>query len=442
MLDYLLCKIRNRAFWTLDSLKGRPIKAAYEEIKKIDNINSSDKYINNYHNQAFNKLAKHAIATTEYYKDIKIDSLNNFPVINKIIIKDSQNKFLSNKYKKDQLIQMSTSGSTGIPFVSYQDIGKKRRVNAEVIYYSEKAGYSVGKNLIFMRVITDKTYKSKLNQWTQNETLIDIGNLDDQKIELIIDKIIGVSRNGSMILAYASTYDVFRDYFIRNGYSITEKANIAGVISSSEMLFDNTRELMSKAFNCRVYSRYSNQENGIIGQDDEENNVFIINEADYIVEIFDMERDNPVSEGEIGRIVVTDLFNYAMPMIRYDTGDIGSITTINNNGSIKKAIINFGGRRIDVVYDSFGNRLSPHIITNNFWGFPEIKQYQFIQETKNEYTVKINVEGKFIRQDEVKEKLFSLLGNKAVVKIELIDEIPVMASGKRKYIINHVNNRV
>jgi phenylacetate-CoA ligase len=440
MLDYLLCKIRNRAFWTLDYLKGGLVKAAYEEIKKIDNINSNNKYMINYHNQAFNKLVKHAIATTEYYKDIKIYTLDNFPVINKNIIKESQNMFLSKKYKKDQLIQMSTSGSTGIPFISYQDIGKKRRVNAEVIYYSEMAGYSVGKNLIFMRVIMDKTHKSPLHQWTQNETLIDVGNLDDQKLELIIDKIIGVSRNGSMILAYASTYDAFRDYFIRSGYSITEKANITGIISSSEMLFDDTRELMSKAFNCRVYSRYSNQENGIIGQDDEESNVFIINEADYIVEILDTERDNPVSEGEIGRIVVTDLFNYAMPMIRYDTGDIGSITTINRNGLLKKAITNFGGRRIDVVYDSLGNRLSPHIITNNFWGFPEIKQYSFIQETKNKYTVKINVDGKFIRQDEMKEMLFSLLGNRAIVKIELVDEIPVTASGKRKYIINQVDN--
>lgn len=435
MLNKLLCKTRNIVFWFSDLLNDGHVKFAYNEIKKIDNMDAAD--IVSYHNQKFEKLASHAIETTDYYKDIKRDDVASFPIVNKSIIKANQKRFLSDKHKEDSLYEMSTSGSTGTPFTVYQDIVKKRRVNAEIIYYSEKAGYSVGNSLIYMRAITEKSQKSKFHQWIQNETLIDISYLDEKSIELIIDKIIDSSVNKSTILAYASTYDVLRDYFTRHGYSRAERANITGIISGSEMLFDDTRELLSKAFNCPVYSRYSNQENGVIGQDDTENNVFIINEANYIVEILDMRSDHPVCEGELGRIVITDLFNYAMPMIRYDTGDIGSITTVYKNGLWKKAITNFGGRKVDMVYDSFGNLLSPHAISTKFWGFSEIKLFQFIQESKKEYAVKI-VSDKFTGRSKLEQSLRSLLGNEASLKIESVNEIPLLASGKRKYIVNRM----
>lgn len=151
-----------------------------------------------------------------------------------------------------------------------------------------------------------------------------------------------------MLLSYASTFDVICDYFRRNGHAIAEGTNITGIVSSSEMLFDTTRESIEKAFSCRVFSRYSNQENGIIGQDDSENNVFILNEANYFVEILDFDADVPVPNGTVGRIVLTDLYNKAMPLIRYDTGDIGCLTYVNRNGTRKKAISSFAGRKMSV----------------------------------------------------------------------------------------------
>ncbi|MFJ7306846.1 phenylacetate--CoA ligase family protein [Peribacillus frigoritolerans] len=439
MISSTLSKIREVAFWSLDYIKGEIVKNAYQEIKKINEMDSRDERLLRHQKTSFNNLAIHAITSTEYYKDIKGKNLLEFPVVNKNIIRDYQNDFLSKKYNKDQLITMSTSGSTGTPFVCFQNVEKKRRVNAEVIYYSEKAGYSVGESLIFLRAITDKSQKSKFHQWIQNETLIDISNLNELSIENVLLKIEKASNTGSMMLAYASTFDAFKDYFSRNGVKKTEKYNIAGIISSSEILFDDTRDAMANVFNCQVFSRYSNQENGIIGQDDEQNNVFILNEANYIIEILKINEDKPVPEGELGRIVITDLYNYAMPMIRYDTGDIGSIMYIEKNRLNKKAISNFAGRMIDVVFDCYGNRLSPHIITNNFWSFPEIKQYQFIQETRTHYTVKINVEDVFEREKELRDILLTLLGAKATITIELSDEIPVTSSGKRKYVVNKMN---
>jgi len=434
-----MCKLRNRLFWFLDAVKGGTIRKAYQELKTFDAADSGSSVLAEHQKSALQMLLPHAINTTKFYEKIQSARLSEFPIVDKNIIRSQQKDFMSNMYDRSDLFTMTTSGSTGTPFLCYQNISKKNRVNAEVIYYSEKAGYSVGGNLIYLRAITKENYKSKLHQWIQNETLLDICNLDDQRIENILLKINEDSNSSSMLLAYGSTFEALKDYFHRKGISSVLKSTVSGVVSGAEMLSDATRDTISKVFNCRCFSRYSNQENGIIGQDDMENNVFIINETHYIVEIFKMDVNELAAEGEIGRIVITDLYNHAMPMIRYDTGDIGSIVYIERNGVNKKTITNFGGRRVDMVFDSYGNRLSPHKISNNFWSFPEIKQFQLIQESKIQYTLRLNVEGAFIRKNELKELLQRLLGDEAVLNIEMVEEIPVLASGKRKYIVNNMN---
>lgn len=440
MLSNVTYHMRNKTFWVLDFFKGSKIRKAYREIKSIDSLDSRDKYIEDYQKHKFEELVNQATKFTEFYSEYSSkEDINSFPVINKSTLKSESEKFLSKNFDTRNLYTMATSGSTGTPFVTYQNEDKKRRVNAEVIYYSNKAGYKVGKNLIYLRAITDKSKKSPLKLWLQNETLIDISNLDDMKITKMLNKIGKSSKNGSMMLAYSSTYDSFKDYFDKIGFDMPNKSNLEGIVGSSEMFYEETRAKMEETFGCKTFSRYANQENGIIGQDEVLNNEFLINEANYIVEIFDMDEDKPLKHGEIGRIVITDLFNKAMPFIRYDTGDIGAIKFININGKQKKVISDFGGRRVDVVYDAKGHRLSPHIVTNNFWGFSEIKQYQFIQKNKKDYAIKLNVDRNFSETEKLYNLFLKLLGNEANISIEIVKEIPVLSSGKRKYIVNEMS---
>ncbi len=96
----------------------------------------------------------------------------------------------------------------------------------------------------------------------------------------------------------------------------------------SETLNDYTKQTIEKYFGVPVYSRYSNLENGILAQQvPGSDNRYFINTASYVLEIFKMNEDVPAAcRRTLGRIMVTDLYNYAMPMIRYDTGDTGIYT--------------------------------------------------------------------------------------------------------------------
>ena len=88
-----------------------------------------------------------------------------------------------------------------------------------------------------------------------------------------------------------------------------------------------------------------------------------------------------------------------------------------------------------MVFDVNGNNVSPHKISVTFWSFPELKQFQFIQEEIG-YTVLITERESFNREDELIKKLKDVLGEEAMITIEKVESIPSLNSGKRKYIIN------
>ena len=79
--------------------------------------------------------------------------------------------------------------------------------------------------------------------------------------------------------------------------------------------------LLEKQFGCPVRAWYSNEENGIMGLQNEKDEGYRIDTETYYYEILKMDSDEPAEPGELGRIVITDLFNYAFPILRYDNGD-------------------------------------------------------------------------------------------------------------------------
>src|SRR5699024_4393553 len=217
-------------FWYLDKKNHNLISRAYTEIKEIDELDSNSSLVNNFIDKSLVNLLKHASTTTKFYKDFsnEINTLNDFPVINKNIIRENQDDFISKQYEKSDLVTISTSGSTGTPFVCYQNIEKKRRVNAEIIYYSEKVNYSVGDNLIFLRSLNEANNKTKFKQWIQNENLIDINNLNDQNIEKLLKQLEKRTKNGSVLLSYASTLDELTRFYNKN--NIMNTFNVKGMI--------------------------------------------------------------------------------------------------------------------------------------------------------------------------------------------------------------------
>lgn len=432
----LLELLRNTAFWTLDYIKGGRVRKYISTLRTADTMGGG--YLADYQSNTLISLLQHCINTVPAYKQMTGTNLIDWPVVNKNELRENRKSHLSLSFEEDNLISMSTSGSTGTPFSCLQDINKKKHVNAEVIYYSGKTGYKIGQRIIYIRSLVKKVAKSPIQQFLSNIYQLNSKDLSDKGIEELFRQIKKLSSgSGAMVLSYASTLDAFRKYFEKHGFDAVKDCKIFGIISGSEMLYDVTRESMERAFGCKCFSRYSNEENGILGQDEVENNIFLTNNVSYVVEILKFDSDEPASVGEVGRIVVTDLYNYAMPMIRYDTGDAGAWVEVIYNGKKRLAIGNFAGRAVDIIFDCDGNQISPHMITNGMWKFEGISQFQFVQKQKNDYEMRICA-GSNYDEAELLEVLHSIVGENAHIKIKKVDEIPILSSGKRRYIVNEM----
>jgi len=435
-INAISAALRENAYWGLDKLRGGQVRQACRQLEMFDRLDSDGPELNAYREKALKKLLTHAVATTEFYgryngQDLELADL---PVVDKAIIREKKDQFFSSAFKQEELFTMQTSGSTGTPFTSYQDGLKKKKVNAEVIHYSAKAGYRVGRKLITLQAVAAGNDRSFFLKWLQNRISINVVSVDDRPLEELLGRLALLSRGGAILLAYASTLQALAGYFERKG--LANDCTIQGVISTSEMLPDESRNVLEEAFQCRCYSRYSNQENGIIGQDESVNNLFVLNEGHYLVEVLSLADDAIIGDGEIGRIVITDLFNYGMPMIRYDTGDLGALTWVEQAGVRKRALGQFSGRKIDLVYDSWGRPLSPHQISVTLRIFPEIRQFQFVQEDERNYLLKLQLGGSFKREAELKARLLEILGDGADLRVTYVESIPLLGSGKRNYIVN------
>ncbi len=436
----LLENLRYNAFWFFDFLKGQPIRKNYNDIKNLIesfNTDESTKRRNNY----LKELLLYAVKNTDFYKDYSgFDDISCFPVIDKNIIRNSYSKFVSKEFSNKPLKKVTTSGSTGTPFTIIQDKKKVNRHIADNIYFNECANFRIGTRLYYFRIWNKLNREGYLTRRMKNIVTVDAKSPNNEYIQRVLLKL-KYDRSTKSILAYASTYEPFAQ-FISSSDNSRIKIDIESIISMSEALPETTKHQLKEIFNCPVISRYSNMENGFIAQQCiEENNEYHINSASFFVEILNMGKDEPIKKGELGRIVVTDLFNYAMPLIRYDTGDIGALLE-NSRCSLKTPVLSkVEGRRTDLIYDTSENIVSPHIVTNTMWLYPHIRQFQFIQESKNKYRLVLNCSENSIDEESSLITEFKYyLGNDAEIGIQYVNEIPQLASGKRKKIINQMNS--
>lgn len=431
----LLEACRKQIFWTIDFFKGGIISKDFNEIKYVHENYHTEKSIEI---RRFNldNLLRHAVNTTKFYNSyLNFESLDQFPVIDKNIIRNNFLDFRSSQFIDSKVFKVYSSGSTGTPFKLYQNLDKQNRNRADTIYFGGLSGYDLGTKLIFMRVWTELNRKNQILAWMQNIEMQNVANMGDDEIAHFIEKM-QKNKGSKSIYSYASSLEAICKYLDKiNSEPIN--CNLKAIISNSERLNQYTKEAVKKYFSTTVVSRYSNAENGIIAQQNVNNKgSFEINWASYHVEILKFDVDMVAEKGELGRVVITDLFNYCMPIIRYDTGDIACIED-NEHGVPEFATVE--GRRQDLVYDTRGELISSFVIGGIMKKYTSLNQYQFIQESKNEYTFKLNTEGEFKFEKQLIQEFEKVLGLSCKMKIEYLDEIPRLASGKRRQVVNNCN---
>ena len=418
-------------FWMLDKTKGGKIREYYDQIryawKEGSSVEETEKKIQD--------LIAHAVKTTDFYKDYPEDiSLKDLPVVNKDTFRQQYDRFISSTYKDapDNRV-MCTSGSTGTPLRMIQNRDKIRHNTAGGIFLGAAAGYYIGMKEAFIRVWVNNVKKSKFQLIQENMIMMDSSRMDEQALAEMFHTI--EKKKVKCLVGYSSALGELSDYIRKSGKDCSN-CSVRAIIPISETMPEPVRRTLSEQFGCPVRAWYSNEENGIMGLQNEKDEGYRIDTETYYYEILKMDSDEPAEPGELGRIVITDLFNYAFPILRYDNGDTAVAVRKEKNGRFKLYLSELYGRRSDLIYDCKGNAVTPYIITNNLWDIEGVKQYRFIQEDVKDYTIWLNGDPAKMDQEEILGRIRPYLGDEARIKVEIVDEIPVLASGKRKYIEN------
>lgn len=423
-----------KKYWIEDFFHGSWMWKSYKDIYYLQH-NPEGKGRRDFY---LSEILSFAKANTVFYGKVTGDQLNDFPVIDKKLILDNYNDFLVPRNKipgqKGEVHIQKTSGSTGIPFQVYQDTRCRMRRIATIKFENEKIGFHSFEPMMHLRAVKhywgDKkpiTYDPKLNI-----VYADNANLTEDRIREIIH---AINRyKVKVVRGYMTTLDIITKYAVENNMQFLYHPTF---ISVGELLLESLRFRLINELNCKIVSQYANEENGVFGQTEVNGggSTINLNRANCIVEILKLESDEPVGENELGRIVVTDFTNYAMPLIRYDIGDIAMIGKMED-GEIS-VLKNLSGRKTDLIYTTAGkpidffNSVSPDIYNN-----PDIEQWQFIQESATLYTLKIcKKPGSDISDNMLATEIKKIVGDNATIHIEVANQIPVMNSGKRKVVV-------
>ena len=421
--------IRRMAFWGLDFIKGSPVAHHIKDLKRA----FADPVVGRkLAQERLEEFLEYACATTPFYKKFAgAKDLREFPVIQKRTIKDNCDDFLSSAYKKSDLVSVLTSGSYGMPFKFYLTKDKRVRQQAEVIYFNGWAGYEVGMRFVHTR--THPTGRLRLfikNTVVMNPSVINEEWLEKQRQTLKNDKV-------EFIVGYPSAITPIAKYCKSKGDKPAGFV-LKGIVSGAEPLLETSRGIIEEVFGCIVLDRYSADELGVISHECVKCKRHHINFTSYKIELLGIDRDEPVEPGEVGRVVVTDLFSHAMPLIRYDTGDLTAWSKESCPcGMNVPTFEKIQGRTMEVVCDPSGKVIIPFVITWLFQDlFSSIIQYQFVQETRDSYLIRLHVVEPFDGEDVLREQFQKELGPDAHISFEYVDSIPPLPSGKRPYIIN------
>jgi phenylacetate-CoA ligase len=196
------------------------------------------------------------------------------------------------------------------------------------------------------------------------------------------------------------------------------------------------RGLIEEVFGIKVTDRYGCEEVSLIGCECEKHDGMHLNVEHLFIE-FVREDGTSCRPGEPGRIVVTDLVNRAMPLIRYNVGDVVCPTerrcTCGRGLPLMEGVT---GRVADFLVKRDGTRVAGvSLIENTLTQFPGLDQMQIIQNGYEEVVLRI-VAGAAFKEEVILglKRVFSrIFGDAIEVRIELVEEIAPEKSGKYRF---------
>jgi phenylacetate-CoA ligase len=212
--------------------------------------------------------------------------------------------------------------------------------------------------------------------------------------------------------------------------------------TTSEMLTDVDRKTISEAFGVPVYDSFGLREGGLVGHECERFTMHTMDEQ-VLLETVDPQTGQPT--GGEGELVMTNLVTTVMPIIRYRTGDVVTLSKApcpcgRSLGSVRIS----GGRVADFVVTSDGRWIPGYAFIYICRSVKGIVKFQAVQERAGLVRVLLAVDGQFPPdgREQVRQKALARLRSDDEVTVEVADDIAPSPSGKYRPVVGLLAERL
>ena len=201
--------------------------------------------------------------------------------------------------------------------------------------------------------------------------------------------------------------------------------------TGSEILSPALRQDCEAFFGCPIVDTYSTAETGYIALQCPDTGHFHIQSETVKVEILDAD-GTPCLPGQTGRVVVTPLHNFAMPLLRYEIGDEAEVAPPCSCGRGLPTLSRVIGRTTDYLVHPDGRRTRSSQLNSELTRFPNIVQYQIIQRSLERIEVMIVADPPFTGDNRhaIQSEIERAFGNAFTIDITLHPRIPLEPGGK------------
>jgi phenylacetate-CoA ligase len=398
-------------------------------------------------------LLEHALATVPYYRQqlnamgVKsaalkdLDFFCKLPVLTKDDIRRAGSRLLSVPCDKARLRRKTTSGSTGVSLEIYVDEASMQWKRACTLRADEWSGWRFGERVAKVWGNPDylrNGWRGRLrNAVLERARYLDTLHLTEAALADFTQRL--RRHVPGLLFGHAHSLFLLAEYLKSSRISDVRPR---GIIATAMVLHDWQRRVIEQVFGCPVTNRYGCEEVSLIACECERHEGLHINSDSVLVEIL---RDGkPAAPGQAGHVVVTDLTNRAMPLIRYQVGDMAVASARRCPcGRGLPLLERIEGREADYVVTARGELISGISLTENFaLEVPGIAQIQVLQERVDHFVFRIVRSEAFGAESlgQMERLVDQRFGKGTSFRCEFVNRIPQEPSGKYRFCISHVAN--
>lgn len=383
-------------------------------------------------------MVKHCYETVPYYKRLfdklgvdyrtirTLDDLKLLPVLTKKIVKENICDFVSGAVPRNKLVVSHTSGTTGSGFRFYTT---REAISEQwAVWWRYRRNLGIKFNtwcaLFGGKSVVPITQTSP-PFWRYNRPCAQVYfsnyHINEENLKWYVAEL--ARKELKWIHGYPSAINLIAEYVVSNNIELPYKVKF--VTTGAENLMPIQESNIRKAFGVIPYQHYGLAE-GVANFSQDENREMYVDEDFAAVEF--LQREDGSCE-----IIGTTLTNFAMPLLRYQTGDIASFEVTDKG----RKILELNGRNEDYVVLPNGTKIGR--LDHIFKDMVNVIEAQIIQEKKDEVVLRVVRNNHYSEKDErMLRKEASQRMRQVNIVIEYVDRIPRTSSGKLKFVVSKV----